>query len=104
MLCLLNELNVHKCFALNFVGFLADTFNGYKWSFTVAGILMLCAGVLPVVLVCFKKKENRRVELQCNPVNTDTNGTPTSVLSGCPYKRVSVKWSSTVQSFETKRV
>ena len=30
------------------------------WSFTVAGILMQCAGILPVVLVWLKKDEGDR--------------------------------------------
>lgn len=42
------------------VGFLADTFDGYKWSFTVAGILMQIAGILPVLLLWLKKTEARR--------------------------------------------
>jgi len=38
-------------------GFIADTFDGYKWSFTVAGILMQFAGILPVILLCLKKND-----------------------------------------------
>ncbi|KAL9954855.1 hypothetical protein ACROYT_G042440 [Oculina patagonica] len=41
-------------------GFLADKFDGYMWSFTVAGILMQFAGILPVVLLWLKKKEAHR--------------------------------------------
>jgi len=42
-----------------FTGFIADTFDGYKWSFTVAGILMQFAGILPVIL-CIKKNDAQR--------------------------------------------
>jgi len=45
-------------------GFLADTFNGYMWSFTVAGILMQCAGILPIILVYLKKEERKPKERQ----------------------------------------
>ena len=38
-----------------FAGFIADTFDGYRWSFTVAGILMQLAGILPVILLCLKR-------------------------------------------------
>jgi len=62
-LCLLDELNIF-CFAFNFSGFLADTFNGYMWSFTVAGILMQCAGILPIILVYLKKEERKPKERQ----------------------------------------
>ncbi|XP_078351060.1 monocarboxylate transporter 10-like isoform X2 [Oculina patagonica] len=41
-------------------GFLADTYDGYMWSFTVAGIVMQFAGILPVVLLWHKKKEAHR--------------------------------------------
>ena len=40
-----------------FAGFIADTFDGYKWSFTVAGILMQLAGILPVILLCLKRND-----------------------------------------------
>lgn len=45
-------------------GFLADQLDGYSWSFRVAGILMLCAGILPVALVWLKKEEAGSAELQ----------------------------------------
>lgn len=41
-------------------GFLADRFDGYMWSFTFAGILLLCAGIVPVFLLCLKKDHKRR--------------------------------------------
>ena len=57
-----------------FPGFIADTFDGYKWSFTVAGILMQFAGIFPVILLCLKKNDaqqsvdRQRLELTADKV------------------------------------
>ena len=63
---LLNKIDTCLILLYHLAGFLADKFNGFMWSFAVAGILMQCAGILPVALVWLKKDEgDRTAERQC---------------------------------------
>ncbi|PFX30277.1 Monocarboxylate transporter 12 [Stylophora pistillata] len=42
---------------INSVGFLADISDRYTWAFLVAGIVVLAAGLVPLVMFCLKTKK-----------------------------------------------